>query len=66
MGIDAGAFYQKFHLLCEYASGYNGFGQLALGVEAYITKHFPLSVSWRRANQDGEHAVVVQLTYTPE
>lgn len=65
-GFDAGIFYQKFHLLGDWISGTHDVGQLALGVEVYLGRHFPLAVGWQRANRDGSQAFVVQLTYNPE
>ena len=63
-GFDAGIIYQKLHILGEYATGDNDYGHLAVGLEVFLTKHFPVSVGWRRSNND-EHAVIVQLTYAP-
>lgn len=65
-GFDAGIFYQKVHLLGDFISGKHSLGQLILGVEVFAGKHFPLSVGWQRANQDGAQALVLQLTYNPE
>ena len=65
-GFDAGIWYQKLHLLGDWASGTHDYGQLVLGVEVYLQKHLPLAVGWRRSNSDGQQAVVVQLTYTPQ
>ncbi|WP_080237387.1 hypothetical protein [Spirosoma rigui] len=65
-GFDAGIFYQKVHLLGDWISGQHSMGQLIVGVEVYALKHFPLSVGWQRANQDGAQALVLQLTYNPE
>ncbi|MBC3784895.1 hypothetical protein [Spirosoma utsteinense] len=65
-GFDAGIFYQKVHLLGDFISGQHSLGQLILGVEVYAGKHFPLSIGWQRANQDGAQALVLQLTYNPE
>lgn len=65
-GFDAGIFYQKLHLLGDWVSGPHDFGQLVLGVEVYLGKHFPLAVGWQRMNRDGNQAVVLQLTYNPE
>ncbi|GAB3903211.1 hypothetical protein GCM10028803_31250 [Larkinella knui] len=66
VGFDAGIWYEKVHLLGDWASGSHDYGQLILGVEVYLQKHLPLAVGWRRANQDGEQALVLQLTYTPK
>lgn len=65
-GFDAGIFYQKFHLLGDWISGTHQQGQLVLGAEVYLGKHFPLAVGWQRTNRDGSQAIVVQLTYNPE
>ena len=66
LGIDAGIWYEKLHLLGDWASGTHDYGQLVLGVEVYLQKHLPLAIGWRRSNQDGQQALVVQLTYTPK
>lgn len=66
MGFDAGIFYQKFHLLGDWASNAHDYGQLVIGAEVYLTEHLPLAVGWRRSNKDGSQGLVVQLTYTPE
>lgn len=66
VGFDAGIWYEKLHLLGDWASGKNEYGQLILGAEVYLHKHLPLALGWRRSNQDGQQAVVVQLTYTPK
>lgn len=65
-GVDAGVFYQKFHLLGDWISGSHELGQLVLGAEVYLGRHFPLAVGWQRMNKDGAQALVVQLTYNPE
>lgn len=65
-GFDAGIFYQKVHLLGDWISGSHGLGQLILGAEVYLGKHFPLAVGWQRTNRDGMQALVIQLTYNPE
>ncbi|GAB2606744.1 hypothetical protein [Spirosoma areae] len=65
-GFDAGIFYQKLHLLGDWISGTHDFGQLVLGVEVYLGKHFPLAIGWQRTNRTGAQAVVVQLTFNPE
>lgn len=65
-GFDAGIFYQKLHLLGDWISGPHDFGQLVLGVEVYLGKHFPLAIGWQRTNKSGAQAVVIQLTYNPE
>lgn len=65
-GFDAGIFYQKLHLLGDWISGSHDFGQLVLGLEVYLGKHFPLAIGWQRQNKTGAQAVVVQLTYNPE
>lgn len=65
-GFDAGIFYQKLHLLGDWISGPHDFGQLVLGVEVYLGKHFPLAIGWQRTNKTGAQAVVLQLTYNPE
>lgn len=66
LGIDAAIRYQKLHLLGDWASGTNAYGQLALGVEFYLTSHFPVAFGWHRANQDGNQAFLIQLSYTPD
>lgn len=66
MGIDAGILYQKVHILADWATGTHEYGQLIAGVEFYLQKHLPLAIGWRRANDDGQQAVVLQLTYTPK
>lgn len=65
-GFDAGIFYQKFHLLGDWISGFHDLGQLVLGAEVYLGEHLPLAIGWQRTNRDGSQAVVVQLTYTPQ
>ncbi|GAB3553288.1 hypothetical protein [Spirosoma fluminis] len=65
-GFDAGIFYQKFHVLGDWISGSHEQGQLVLGAEVYLGKHFPLAVGWQRSNKNGAQALVVQLTYNPE
>lgn len=65
-GIDAGIWYEKVHLLGDWATGTHEYGQLVLGVEVYLHKHLPLALGWRRSNKDGDQGVVVQLTYTPK
>jgi hypothetical protein len=65
MGIDAGIWYEKVHLLGDWATGTHEYGQLVLGAEVYLHKHLPLAIGWRRSNQDGDQGLVVQLTYTP-
>lgn len=65
-GFDAGIFYQKVHLLGDWISGQHSLGQLLVGVEVYVGKHFPVSVGWQRVNKDGSQALVLQLTYNPE
>ena len=65
-GFDAGIFYQKFHVLGDWISGSHELGQLILGAEVYLGKHFPLAIGWQRMNKDGSQALVVQLTYNPE
>jgi len=65
-GFDAGIFYQKFHLLGDWISGGHDLGQLVLGVEVYLGKHFPVALGWQRINRDGQQALVLQLTYNPE
>ncbi len=65
-GFDAGIFYQKLHLLGDWISGSHDFGQLVLGVEVYLGKHFPVAVGWQRTNKTGSQAVVLQLTYNPK
>ncbi|GAB4024730.1 hypothetical protein [Spirosoma koreense] len=66
MGFDAGIWYEKVHLLGDWASGTHEYGQLILGAEVYLVKHLPLAIGWRRSNEDGQQGVVVQLTYTPK
>lgn len=66
VGFDAGIWYEKIHLLGDWASGSHEYGQLVLGAEVYLTKHLPLAAGWRRSNQDGEQALVIQLSYTPK
>ncbi|WP_420149356.1 hypothetical protein [Spirosoma sp.] len=65
-GFDAGIFYQKLHLLGDWISGPHDFGQLVLGLEVYLGRHFPLAIGWQRTNKTGAQAVVLQLTYNPE
>lgn len=65
-GFDAGIFYQKFHVLGDWISGSHELGQLVLGAEVYLGKHFPLAIGWQRTNHDGAQAFVIQLTYNPE
>lgn len=65
-GFDAGIWYQKFHLLGDWATGGHEYGQLVLGIEVFLHKHLPLALGWRRSNQDGDQGLVVQLTYTPK
>ena len=65
-GFDAGIFYQKVHLLGDWISGSHELGQLVLGAEVYLGKHFPLAIGWQRSNHDGAQALVIQLTYNPE
>ncbi|GAB3695322.1 hypothetical protein GCM10027592_17380 [Spirosoma flavus] len=65
-GFDAGIWYEKVHLLGEWATGTHEYGQLILGAEVYLTQHLPLAIGWRRSNQDGKQGLVVQLTYVPE
>lgn len=66
LGVDAGIWYQHVHLLGDWATGTHEYGQLVLGLEVYLQKHFPLAVGWRRSNQDGSQGLVLQLTYTPK
>lgn len=66
LGFDAGIWYEKVHLLGDWATGTHEYGQLVLGVEVYLTKHLPMALGWRRSNQDGQQGLVVQLTYTPK
>ncbi len=66
LGIDAGIWYEKLHLLGDWATGIHEYGQLVLGVEVYLHKHLPLALGWRRSNSDGSQGVVIQLTYTPK
>jgi hypothetical protein len=66
VGIDAGIWYEKLHLLADWATGSHDYGQLMVGAEVYLSKHVPLAVGWRRANQDGEQALVIQLTFSPD
>lgn len=65
-GFDAGIFYQKVHVLGDWISGPHELGQLVLGAEVYLGKHFPLAIGWQRSNRDGAQALVIQLTYNPE
>lgn len=65
-GFDAGVFPKKLHLLGDWISGSHELGQLALGVEVFLGKHFPLALGWQRANRDGAQSFVLQLTYNPE
>ena len=65
-GFDAGIFYQKVHLLGDWISGSHELGQLVLGAEVYLGKHFPLAIGWQRSNRDGGQALVIQLTFNPE
>ena len=62
-GFDAGIIYQKLHLLGDWVSGPHDFGQLVLGLEVYLGKHFPLAIGWQRVNKTGSQALVLQLTY---
>ncbi|MFC5408330.1 hypothetical protein ACFPMF_03360 [Larkinella bovis] len=66
LGIDAGIWYEKVHVLADWASGTHDYGQLMVGAEVYLGKHLPLALGWRRSNQDGEQALVLQLTYSPD
>jgi len=66
LGIDAGIWYEKVHLLGDWATGTHEYGQLVLGVEVYLHKHLPLALGWRRSNKNGDQGVVIQLTYTPK
>jgi hypothetical protein len=66
MGFDAGIWYQKVHLLGDWATGTHEYGQLVVGLEVYLHEHLPLALAWRRSNQDGNQRLVVQLTYTPK
>ncbi|WP_229311384.1 hypothetical protein [Larkinella rosea] len=66
LGIDAGIWYEKVHVLADWASGSHDYGQLILGAEVYLAKHLPIALGWRRSNQDGEQALVLQLTYSPD
>ncbi|GAB3255696.1 hypothetical protein GCM10027347_17020 [Larkinella harenae] len=65
LGLDAGIWYEKLHLMADWATGKHDYGQLVLGAEVYLGSHLPLAVGWRRSNQDGGQALVVQLTYSP-
>jgi hypothetical protein len=66
MGVDAGIWYEKLHLLGDWATGTHEYGQLVLGLEVYLQKHLPLAFGWRRSNQDGSQGLVIQLIYTPK
>ena len=66
LGIDAGVWYEKVHLLGDWATGTHEYGQLILGIEVYLHKHSPVALGWRRSNQDGSQGVVIQATYTPK
>lgn len=65
-GFDAGIFYEKLHLIGDWISGQHDVGQLALGLEVFLSKSLPLAIGWQRSNQNGTSALVVQLTYMPE
>lgn len=65
-GFEAGILYQKLHLLGDWISGQHDVGQLALGLQVFLTKSLPLAVGWQRSNQDGNSALIVQLTYEPD
>ena len=66
VGFDAGIWYEKVHILGDWATGVHEYGQLVLGLEVYLQKHLPLALGWRRSNEDGQQGLVVQLTYTPK
>ena len=53
-------------MLGDWISGSHELGQLVLGAEVYLGKHFPLAIGWQRINHDGAQAFVIQLTYNPE
>lgn len=65
LGLDAGIWYEKVHLLADWLSGSHPKGQLSAGVGIYFLKHLPVSVAWQRANADGSTGWVLQLTYVP-
>ena len=61
-GFEAGILYNKLHILGDWISGQHDVGQLALGLEVFLTKELPVAIGWQRSNQEGTSAVVVQLT----
>ncbi|MBO0949939.1 hypothetical protein J2I46_15185 [Fibrella sp. HMF5405] len=65
-GFEAGIFYQKLHLIGDWISGQHDVGQLALGLELFLSKSVPLAIGWQRSNQNGTSALIVQLTYMPD
>ena len=65
-GFEAGIIYQKLHLLGDWISGQHDVGQLALGLEVFLSKSLPLAIGWQRNNQDGSSGVIVQLTFSPD
>ncbi|MEZ0538444.1 hypothetical protein [Fibrella arboris] len=65
-GFDAGILYQKLHVIGDWISGQHDVGQLALGLEVFLSKSIPLAIGWQRSNQDGTSALIVQLTYSPD
>lgn len=65
-GFEAGVLYQKLHLIGDWISGQHDVGQLALGLEVFISKRVPVSLGWQRSNQNGTSALIIQLTYMPD
>jgi hypothetical protein len=60
--LDAGIWYEKFHILADWISGNHQKGKLSLGAEVFLAKRLPLSFGWQRSNSDGSQAAVVQIT----
>ena len=65
LGLDAGIWFEKIHLLADWLSGSHSKGQLSTGVGIYFLKHLPVSVGWQRSNADGSQGWVLQVTYVP-
>ena len=66
IGVEAAILYQKIHFVGEYATGNNGLGHMAFGGQVFLAKSLPLLIGWRRARQDGQQSIIVELTYTPK
>ncbi|KAA6440621.1 hypothetical protein FEM33_08560 [Dyadobacter flavalbus] len=65
LGLDAGIWYEKIHILADWLSGAHPKGQLSAGLGIYFLKHLPVSVGWQHANADGSNGWVLQVTYVP-